>query len=51
MNRDGGVETGELLWKGHVMAGNKYFMRVSNESDVPIDYTIYPDDVINANLE
>lgn len=51
VNRDGGVETGELLWKGQVLAGNIYYMRVSNESDVVIDYAIYPQDVINANLE
>ncbi len=51
VNRDGGIETGELLWKGHVIANDTYFMRISNESDTAIDYTIYPDDVIEANLE
>jgi hypothetical protein len=51
VNRDGGTITGELLWKGQVLAGNKIFMRVSNDSDVTIDYSIFPEDVINANLD
>lgn len=50
VSRDGGLETGELLWKGHVLAHDVYYMRVSNESDVTIDYWIYPEDVIHANL-
>ena len=49
VNRDGGIETGELLWKGHVTAGDTYYMRVLNGSDTPIDYTIYPADVITTN--
>ncbi len=51
VSRDGGFETGELLWKGHVIAGDIYYMRISNESDVTIDYQIFPDDVIKANLD
>lgn len=51
VERDGGTKTGELLWKGHVLAGNLYYMRVSNETNVTIDYAIFPEDVINANLE
>ncbi len=50
VSRDGGLETGELLWKGHVIANDLYYMRVSNESDVTIDYIIHPDDVIKTNL-
>jgi hypothetical protein len=50
VSRDDDLETGELLWKGQVLAGNEYYMRVSNETDVPIDYWIFPDDVIRANL-
>jgi hypothetical protein len=50
VERDKGLETGELLWRGHVIAHDVYYMRVSNETEVPIDYRIFPDDVINANL-
>ncbi len=50
VSRDDDLETGELLWKGQVLAGNEYYMRVSNETDVPLDYSIFPDDVIRANL-
>jgi hypothetical protein len=51
VNRDGGIETGELLWKGHVIAGDTYYLRVINGSDTPIDFTLYPDDVITTNPE
>jgi hypothetical protein len=49
VNRDGGIETGELLWKGHVTSGDTYYLRVINGSDTPIDFTLYPDDVITTN--
>lgn len=51
VNRDGDPKTGELLWKGHIWAGDVYYMRVSNETDEVIDYWIFPEDVINTNLE
>lgn len=51
VERDGGIETGELLWKGHVNSGDTYYMRVYNESDETIDLLIFPDDVISTNLQ
>ncbi len=51
VERDGGVETGELLWKGHVHSGDVYYMRVYNESDETIDFDIFPDDVIGTSLQ
>lgn len=51
VNRDGNPQTGELLWKGHVLGGDTYYMRVSNGSDIPIDYWIFPEDVIAADLK
>ena len=51
VNRDGGVETGERIWRGHVQSGDLYYLRVTNESDTTIDYKIYPEDVINTSLE
>ncbi len=50
VNRDGGITTGELLWKGHTFAEDTYYMRVINLSDTLIDYTIYPDDITNTEL-
>ena len=51
VSRDGDLNTGESIWNGHVISGNVYYLRVSNETDVVIDYWIFPDDVINANLD
>lgn len=50
VNRDGNVQTGERVWKGQVLGGNYYYMRVLNNSDVTIDYSIFPDDVVNTDL-
>ncbi len=50
VERDGGYETGELIWRGVVLDGNLYYMRVYNESDQTIDYKIFPEDVINTSL-
>ncbi len=51
VERDGGYDTGELIWKGHVNSGDTYYMRISNESNDIIDYTLYPDDVIGTSLQ
>ena len=50
VDRDGNPETGEFLWNGYVLAHNRYFLRLSNESDTPINYRIYPEDVIHTTL-
>ena len=50
VSRDQDPQTGELLWKGHVIAGDLYYMRVSNETNRDIDFWIFPDDVINVDL-
>jgi hypothetical protein len=51
VERDNEVFTGELLWIGQVMPNSLYYMKVTNGSDVVMEYWIFPDDVINANLE
>jgi hypothetical protein len=33
------------------MPNSLYYMKVTNGSDVVMEYWIFPDDVINANLE
>jgi hypothetical protein len=50
IDRDGDPNTGEMLWRGQVRANDEYYMRVINGSDAVIDFWIFPDDVINANL-
>ena len=49
--RDQDPTTGELLWKGNIQPNMTYYLRVHNGADVPIDYWIFPEDVINANLQ
>lgn len=51
VERDNDVTTGELLWNGQVRPNEVYYMRVGNDSDTRINYWIFPDDVINANLD
>lgn len=50
IDRDGDPNTGEMLWRGQVRANDDYYMRVINGSDATIDFWIFPDDVINSNL-
>jgi len=50
VERDQSLDTGEFLWHGYVLAGDLYYMRVTNESDAVIEYKIFPEDVINADL-
>ncbi len=51
VDRDQDVTTGEKIWRGSVLAKNRYLVRITNESDVVIDYRFFTDDVINTSLE
>jgi hypothetical protein len=51
IERDNSLTTGEKIWNGQVFAGDTYYMRVFNESNTTIDFYIFPEDVIAANLE
>jgi hypothetical protein len=51
VDRDGNQLTGEMVWKGQVLAYDLYYMRVRNGTDTVIDFWIFPDDVINTSLE
>ncbi|MBN1217409.1 MAG: hypothetical protein JXM69_00655 [Anaerolineae bacterium] len=51
VERDQDVVTGELLWTGQVRPNEVYYMRISNGTDIEIEYWIFPDDVVNASLE
>lgn len=51
VDRDNDVTTGEKIWRGSVLANNRYLIRVTNESDTTIDFRLFTDDVINTSLE
>ena len=51
VDRDSNPLTGELLWKGSVLANSTYYIRVNNGTDTTIDYRIFPEDMIHANLQ
>jgi LPXTG-site transpeptidase (sortase) family protein len=50
VSRDGNTLTGELLWSGWVVGSETYYIRVLNGADVSIDYWLFTDDVIAAEL-
>jgi hypothetical protein len=47
VSRDGDPLTGERFWSGHLVAGEVYIVRIANASDVPIDYWLFPGDIIH----
>lgn len=50
VSRDGDPLTGERLWHGHLMAGQEYWVRIANDSDVPIDYWLFPGDIVHPEF-
>jgi hypothetical protein len=50
VSRDGNPETGELLWSGWLIDGETYYLKVRNDAEVPIDYWLFPGDIIRAEL-
>jgi hypothetical protein len=50
VSRDGNPETGELLWSGVLIDGETYYLKVRNDAEVPIDYWLFPGDIIRAEL-
>ncbi len=50
VSRDGNPLTGELLWSGWVVDSETYYIRVLNGADVSIDYWLFTDNVIAAEL-
>ena len=50
VSRDGDPNTGEHLWKGVIIDGDRYFIKVRNDSDEPVDYYLLEGDVINTEL-
>ncbi len=50
VSRDGDPNTGELLWSGWVLNDDTYYVRVFNGAEVSIDYWLFTDNVIGAEL-
>lgn len=50
VSRDGDPLTGERLWSGWLMDGETYYLKVRNDAEVPIDYWLFPGDIIQAEL-
>jgi len=50
LSRDRDDNTGEHLWSGSVVNGDSYFIKVSNNSPVVVDYYLFNGDINNAEL-
>jgi hypothetical protein len=50
VSRDNDYITGERLWHGTVVDGDKYFIKITNDTNKWIDYHLVPDDIINMEL-
>jgi len=50
VDRDGNPETGELFWHGWLSGQKTYYLLLENGNDIPIDYWLFTDDVINYSL-
>jgi LPXTG-site transpeptidase (sortase) family protein len=50
VSRDGNPVTGELLWSGWIMNDEIYYVEIANGTDTTIDYWLFTDDVIAAEL-
>ncbi|MDM8530876.1 hypothetical protein QUF63_06870 [Anaerolineales bacterium HSG25] len=50
LSRDQDQHTGERLWSGSLVDGNRYFVKVKNSSPELIDYYLFAGDINNAEL-
>ncbi|NJN94567.1 MAG: hypothetical protein HC875_10955 [Anaerolineales bacterium] len=50
VSRDEDNHTGERLWQGSLVDGDRYLIKVKNSSPEVVDYYLFPDDVENAEL-
>ncbi len=50
VSRDGAYETGERLWHGSVVDGDRYYIKLNNDSDEWIDYYLMTGDIINIEM-
>jgi hypothetical protein len=50
LSRDKDDHTGERLWKGSLVDGDRYLIKVENNSPEVVDYYLFPGDIQNAEL-
>ncbi|MFQ5613008.1 MAG: hypothetical protein ACE5H9_12840 [Anaerolineae bacterium] len=50
VSRDGDDRTGERLWRGTVVDGDLYYVKVKNDSNTWVDYHLITDDIVNTEL-
>jgi len=50
VSRDEDPDTGERLWSGSLVDGDRYFIKVKNGTTEVVDYYLFPADVENAEL-
>lgn len=50
VSRDEDPNTGERLWSGSLVDGDRYFIKVKNGTTDVVDYYLFPGDVENAEL-
>lgn len=50
VSRDEDPYTGERLWAGSLVDGDRYLIKVKNGTADTVDYYLFPDDVENAEL-
>lgn len=50
ISRDGDYNSGERLWHGAVVDGDKYFVKITNGTDEWIDYYLITGDIINIEM-
>jgi hypothetical protein len=50
VSRDEDPHTGERLWNGTLVDGDRYLVKVKNGTAQEVDYYLYPDDIENSEL-
>ncbi len=50
VSRDNDTRTGERLWSGSLVDGDRYLIKVKNSSPEVVDYYLFPGDIKNAEL-
>lgn len=50
VSRDGDDRTGERLWRGAVVDGDLYYVKIKNDSNTWVDYHLITGDIINTEL-
>jgi len=50
VDRDRNPLTGERGWRGWVIEGEVYYVRIKNSADIPMDYWLFTGDIYNPEL-